>query len=186
MGNAGQARTASKRFIVVDALADRFLKKFQAALGQFMPGGPMHEATTLAPLSSAQALENLLKQVDGAVKHGARVVIGGGQLEALPGDKDVFGDSSVVILNTPGHTPGHHSLLVRLQGRGHVLVTGDLSHFQDNYASNDVPGFNFNRGDTLASLDRFKTAATNLKAAVVIQHDARDVAKLPVWSVAAR
>ncbi len=106
---------------------------------------------------------------------------GTGKLEALPGDKDVFGDGSVVILNTPGHTPGHHSLLVKLAGKGNVLITGDLSHFQENYDRNGVPGFNFHRGDTLASLDRFKTTAANLKATVIIQHDARDVAKLPAW-----
>ena len=85
MGNAGQACTASKRFIVVDALADRFLEKFQTALDQFTPGDPMDKATTLAPLSSAQALENLLKQVDGAVRHGARLVMGGKRIDGLPG-----------------------------------------------------------------------------------------------------
>jgi succinate-semialdehyde dehydrogenase/glutarate-semialdehyde dehydrogenase len=85
MGNSGQACTASKRFIVVDALADSFLGKFEAALGQFTPGDPMDKATTLAPLSSAQALENLLKQVDGAVSHGARVVMGGKRIDGQPG-----------------------------------------------------------------------------------------------------
>ncbi len=85
MGNSGQACTASKRFIVVDALADRFLEKFQAALDQFKPGDPMDKATTLAPLSSAQALENLLKQVDGAVQHGARVLVGGKRIEGHAG-----------------------------------------------------------------------------------------------------
>ncbi len=85
MGNAGQACTASKRFIVVDALADRFLEKFEAALGQFKPGDPMDKATTLAPLSSAQALENLLKQVDSAVQHGARVVVGGKRIDGHTG-----------------------------------------------------------------------------------------------------
>ena len=85
MGNAGQACTASKRFIVVDALADRFLEKFQAALGQFKPGDPMDKTTTLAPLSSAQALENLLKQVEGAVQHGARVVVGGKRIDGHAG-----------------------------------------------------------------------------------------------------
>ena len=85
MGNSGQACTASKRFIVVDALADRFLEKFQAALDQFKPGDPMDKATTLAPLSSAQALENLLKPVDGAVEHGARVVVGGKRIDGHTG-----------------------------------------------------------------------------------------------------
>ena len=113
-------------------------------------------------------------------------ISGGGKLEALPGDKDVFGDGSVVIINTPGHTPGHRSLLVRLKGMGPVLISGDLTHFQENYAMNGVPGFNFHRGDSLASLDRFKTSAANLKATVIIQHDARDVGKLPVLPVWAK
>ena len=86
MGNAGQACTASKRFIVVEALASSFLEKFQSALGEFAPGDPMDKATTLAPLSSTSALENLLKQVDAAVGHGARVVMGGKRIDGLPGN----------------------------------------------------------------------------------------------------
>ena len=86
MGNAGQACTASKRFIVVEALASSFLEKFQSALGEFAPGDPMDKATTLAPLSSASALENLLKQVDAAASHGARVVMGGKRIDGLPGN----------------------------------------------------------------------------------------------------
>ena len=113
-------------------------------------------------------------------------ISGGGKMEALPGDKDVFGDGSVIMMNTPGHTPGHRSLLVRLKDMGPVLITGDLSHFQENYAMNGVPGFNFHRADTLASLDRFKSAAANLKATVIIQHDVRDVGKLPVLPAVAK
>ena len=86
MGNAGQACTASERFIIVNALADSFLEKFQSALGQFVPGDPMDEATTLAPLSSVQAVENLIKQVDGAVSHGARLVMGGKRIDGLAGN----------------------------------------------------------------------------------------------------
>ena len=86
MGNAGQACTASKRFIIVNALADSFLEKFQSALDQFVPGDPMDEATTLAPLSSVQAVENLIKQVDGAVSHGARLVMGGKRIDGLAGN----------------------------------------------------------------------------------------------------
>ena len=77
MGNSGQACTASKRIIVVDALADAFLQQFQAAMQAFAPGDPMDKQTTLAPLSSAQALTTLIGQVDCAVQHGARALIGG-------------------------------------------------------------------------------------------------------------
>ena len=113
-------------------------------------------------------------------------ISGGGKLEALTGDKDVFGDGTAVVINTPGHTPGHHSLLVRLKGMGNVLLSGDLTHFHENYENNGVPGFNFHRGDSLASLDRFKKAAANLKATVIIQHDARDIGKLPAWPASAK
>ena len=104
----------------------------------------------------------------------------------MVGDKDVFGDQSVVVLNTPGHTPGHHSLLVKLKDKGYVMITGDLAHFQENYDSNGVPTFNVSRADTLASLDRFKKLAANLHATVIIQHDARDIEKLPAFPAAAK
>ena len=81
MGNSGQACTASKRFIVVEALADQFLDKFQAAMQNFKPGDPLDKQTTLAPLSSSGALEKLLEQVDKAVAQGAKVVIGGQRIE---------------------------------------------------------------------------------------------------------
>lgn len=113
-------------------------------------------------------------------------ISGGGNLETLAGDKDVFGDGTVVVINTPGHTPGHHSLLVRLKEKGNVLLTGDLAHFHENYESNGVPVFNTHRAETLASLDRFKKSAANLKATVIIQHDARDISKLPAFPASAK
>lgn len=116
----------------------------------------------------------------------ANWISGGGKVEPLPGDKDVFGDGTVVVLNTPGHTPGHHSLLVRLKEMGNVLITGDLAHFHENYETNGVPTFNTDRAATLASLDRFKKIATNLHATVIIQHDARDIGKLPAFPAAAK
>jgi glyoxylase-like metal-dependent hydrolase (beta-lactamase superfamily II) len=113
-------------------------------------------------------------------------ITGGAKVEPVAVDLDVFGDGTVVMLNTPGHTPGHHSLLVRLKEKGPVLLSGDLAHFQENYDSNGVPSFNTDHTYTLGSLDRFKKIAANLKATVIIQHDARDVGKLPVFPAAAK
>jgi len=110
---------------------------------------------------------------------------GGSKVEPVPRDKDVFGDGTVVMLDMPGHTPGHHSLLVKLKSKGNVLLSGDLVHFRENYESNGVPSFNTDRAQTLASLDRFKKMAANLKATVIIQHDARDIDKLPAFPAAA-
>jgi N-acyl homoserine lactone hydrolase len=116
----------------------------------------------------------------------AHWISGGGKVEPLLTDKDVFGDGTVLILNTPGHTPGHHSVLVKLKEKGNVLISGDLVHFHENYDTNGVPWFNASRADTLASIDRFKKIAANFKATVIIQHDARDIGKLPAFPAAAK
>lgn len=115
----------------------------------------------------------------------ANWISGGGKVEKVAVDKDVFGDGSVVILNLPGHTPGHHGLLVRLPKAGPVLLSGDVVHFQENYDHAGVPQFNTNRADSLASIDRFKDIATALKATVIIQHDPRSLPKLPAFPKAA-
>jgi succinate-semialdehyde dehydrogenase/glutarate-semialdehyde dehydrogenase len=81
MYNAGQTCCAAKRFIVVDELADKFLEKFQTALGALKPGDPMDEKTTLGPLSTESALVDLLKQVDGAISKGAKLVMGGKRID---------------------------------------------------------------------------------------------------------
>jgi N-acyl homoserine lactone hydrolase len=111
---------------------------------------------------------------------------GEAKVEPVPLDKDVFGDGAVIMLNTPGHTPGHHSLLVKLPQMGAVVISGDLMHFHENYDTNGVPTFNFDRAQTLASLDRVKKIAANTKATVIIQHDARDIDKLPTFPAAAK
>jgi glyoxylase-like metal-dependent hydrolase (beta-lactamase superfamily II) len=111
---------------------------------------------------------------------------GGAPVEEVEGDKDVFGDGSVVMLDLPGHTPGHHGLLVKLDGVGTVLLSGDVAHFRENLESNGVPIFNADRAHSLASLDRFRTLGRNLHATVVIQHDERDVPKLPAFPKSAR
>jgi len=81
MYNTGQTCCAAKRFIVVDKIADKFLEKFSAALSGLKAGDPLDEKTTLGPLSTESALVGLLKQVDSAVAHGARVVIGGKRID---------------------------------------------------------------------------------------------------------
>jgi len=80
MYNDGQTCCAAKRFIVVEALADRFLAAFKSALGALEAGDPMDPATTLGPLSTESALVQLLEQVDHAVAHGATLVLGGKRL----------------------------------------------------------------------------------------------------------
>jgi glyoxylase-like metal-dependent hydrolase (beta-lactamase superfamily II) len=109
---------------------------------------------------------------------------GGSKVEPVNRDKDVFGDKSVVVLDMPGHTPGHKTLLVRLKS-GPVMLSGDLYHATEQVTNRGVPSFNTNRADSLASFDRFQAIAKSLNAKVVIQHEMKDIAKLPAFPQAA-
>ncbi len=84
MYNGGQTCCGAKRFIVVESVADKFIARLQAALQDLKPGDPMLEATTQGPLSSEAALLLLQKQVDDAVAHGAKLLLGGKRM-ARPG-----------------------------------------------------------------------------------------------------
>jgi N-acyl homoserine lactone hydrolase len=111
---------------------------------------------------------------------------GEGKVEPLALDKDVFEDGSVIVLRTPGHTPGHSSLLVKLAQMGPVILSGDAVHFRENLDKVGVPAFNYDRAQTVASVERIKQIASNLKATIVIQHDARDIEKLPAFPASAK
>src|SRR3954471_12329941 len=97
----------------------------------------------------------------------------------LKGDQDVFGDGSVTILSSPGHTPGHQSLLVRLPKRGPVLLTGDAAHFKDNWDNRRAPVQNFDKEKTVQSIDRLARIAAENNAEIWINHDPAQTATLP-------
>ncbi len=89
----------------------------------------------------------------------------------LEGDRDLFGDGSVVILSTPGHTPGHQSLLVRLPKTGAVVLSGDAVHFQSNWDNRRVPALNYDKEQTLASMERLSNLLKKDNAQLWINHD---------------
>jgi glyoxylase-like metal-dependent hydrolase (beta-lactamase superfamily II) len=89
----------------------------------------------------------------------------------LEGDRDVFADGSVTILSTPGHTPGHQSLLVKLPNTGAVVLTGDAVHFKSNWDNRGVPVNNFSKDETLASMQKISDTLTKEKAQLWINHD---------------
>lgn len=95
-------------------------------------------------------------------------------------DYDVFGDGTVKMLKTPGHTHGHRSLIVKLARSGVVLITGDLYHTRQNYEEGLVPRIN-DRADTLASMDRFARIKQITNARVVIQHSPEDFDAMPAF-----
>jgi glyoxylase-like metal-dependent hydrolase (beta-lactamase superfamily II) len=89
----------------------------------------------------------------------------------LDGDKDVFGDGSVTIISTPGHTPGHQSLLVKLPKTGALLLSGDAVHFQSNWENRRVPALNTGQEQTRTSMQRMADILTKENATLWINHD---------------
>ncbi|MCI4645118.1 MAG: N-acyl homoserine lactonase family protein [Hyphomonadaceae bacterium] len=99
--------------------------------------------------------------------------------EPFVGELDVFGDGSVIIFPTPGHTPGHTSLQVMLEETGPVLLSGDVFHRRESRELRRVPRFNTDEAASLASMDAFDARATQLGAKIIIQHEPEDIDPLP-------
>ena len=106
--------------------------------------------------------------------------------ELLVWDRDVFGDGSVVMFRTPGHTPGHRSLLVRLKDLGPILLSGDAVHFRDNWSGRTVPSFNTSRSESKASMERLQEISDRLGATLIIQHEPDDIDKLAAFPSSSR
>jgi N-acyl homoserine lactone hydrolase len=101
-------------------------------------------------------------------------------VKKLEGDYDVFGDGSVTIISTPGHTPGHQSLLVKLPKAGAIMLSGDAVHFKSNWENRGVPSGNTDKDQTLASMQRISELLAKEKAQLWINHDKaqRDTLKM--------
>jgi N-acyl homoserine lactone hydrolase len=101
-------------------------------------------------------------------------------VKKLEGDYDVFGDGSVTIISTPGHTPGHQSLLVKLPKTGPVILSGDAVHFRSNWDNRRVPSINYDKDKTSASMQRIADLIAKEKAQLWINHDKaqRDTLKM--------
>lgn len=89
----------------------------------------------------------------------------------VDGDLDVFGDGSVNIISTPGHTPGHCSLLVRLAEAGAVVLSGDIAHFRANMECCVVPKMNSDIEASRRSMERIAKVVVDESAQLWLNHD---------------
>jgi N-acyl homoserine lactone hydrolase len=99
-------------------------------------------------------------------------------LQLIDGVADVFGDGSVTLVPTPGHTPGHQSLLVNLKNFGFIILSGDVVHSEENFERNMVPSLNTNKQDSLASMEKIRQLIATYKATLFINHYKRQEDKL--------
>ena len=93
------------------------------------------------------------------------------KLALVVGDSDVFGDGSVILISTPGHTPGHESLMVHLQHSGFIILSGDVAHLESNFEHDIVPSLNTDRAQSIASMDRVRGLIKTYQATFFINHD---------------
>jgi glyoxylase-like metal-dependent hydrolase (beta-lactamase superfamily II) len=93
-------------------------------------------------------------------------------------DHDVFGDGTVVIKFTPGHTPGHQSLFLKLAKTGPVVLAGDLYHYPEERTLNRIPTFDTDRDQTRKSRQALEDFVKQSRSQLWIQHDSALYAKL--------
>jgi glyoxylase-like metal-dependent hydrolase (beta-lactamase superfamily II) len=94
-------------------------------------------------------------------------------------DFDVFGDGSVVVIATPGHTPGHQVVAVKLASRGTVVLAGDLYHYPEERTTGRLPTFEFAPEQSKVSRARIEKYVEDNDAELWIEHDVATHAALP-------
>ena len=118
-------------------------------------------STPDGPNDNVNQLKTLARKLMGTPKH----------LKLLDGDTDVFGDGSVILVSTPGHTPGSESLLVLLKNSGFIILSGDVVHLEENFEKDMVPSLNTDKTASIASMERVKRMIATYKAKLFINHD---------------
>jgi N-acyl homoserine lactone hydrolase len=102
----------------------------------------------------------------------ARRLIGNPRhVRLIDGDLDVFGDGSVTLISTPGHTPGSQSLLIHLKNSGFIILSGDVVHLEENFAKSRVPSLNTDKQASIESMERIRQIIKTYQAKMFINHD---------------
>jgi N-acyl homoserine lactone hydrolase len=94
-------------------------------------------------------------------------------------DFDIFGDGTVVVKTTPGHTPGHQVLFVKLPKTGPVVLAGDLYHYPEEITTGKTPTFEFNAAQSAKSRAAIQAFLKQAGAKLWIEHDKATHANLP-------
>lgn len=172
--NAGQVCTAAKRFILHEAIADRFLAAFLARFQDVKLGDPFDATTTLAPLSSKRALDMLAAQVDAAVAKGAKLLIGG-----KPADRQGFFFDATILTDIDRSNPAYFEEFFGPVAQIYVVKDDEEAIALANDSHFGLGGSIF-AGD----LARAKRLASRIEAGMVWINSATDsLAELPFGGV---
>jgi succinate-semialdehyde dehydrogenase / glutarate-semialdehyde dehydrogenase len=129
--NSGQSCIAAKRFIVADAIYDRFAERFVAAMAALRVGDPLDRQTEVGPLATPAILDEVAAQVERSVAAGARVLTGGRRV-AGPGNFYL----PTVLADVPPAAPaaceevfGPVAALFRVAGADQAIALANATHF---------------------------------------------------------
>lgn len=132
MHNSGQACIAAKRFIILEAVYERFTQAFRAAFTNLRIGDPQDFSTDIGPLATASIREQLAQQVADAIQSGAKCLIGGQPWTGLPG----FFYEPTILLDLPSTAANFHeeffgpvALLFRVPDLDHAIALANDSPF---------------------------------------------------------
>ena len=172
MGDAGA--------IEGDAFAlPEFTRSLRAFAAPRAVGQPAHEAI-FGPLIAARRTAARMRSPDSRVAAFDAERLRRAWREAM----------TTIAAERTNDTAGRRAVEAAAGGEGDAArrrnLVGDLAHFHENWDNGGVPAFNVDRAQTLASIDRAKKIVAGTKATVIIQHDARDVDKLPAFPAAAK
>jgi len=103
----------------------------------------------------------------------------GAHLRLVDGDQDLFGDGLIKTIALPGHTPGEMALELKLKKAGNVILSGDQWHFAENREKKQVPKFNFDHDQTIASGEKLERVIKETHATLIIGHEPADTKKTP-------
>jgi N-acyl homoserine lactone hydrolase len=102
-----------------------------------------------------------------------------GKIVLMEGDHDIFGDGAARVFFTPGHTPGHCSLMLHLRNGAKMLLAADVAHYPYNLEHDCVPSFNSDAQQSIASMQRIRLIAGAENAQLWLNHDIVKTATIP-------
>lgn len=95
----------------------------------------------------------------------------------VEGEHDLFGDGTVVLLPTPGHTPGHQSLRLRFDSAD-IVICADACYFADWLDTEQTPPYGFDKDEEVESL-RGLRALRDSGARMIYGHDPNQWETIP-------
>ena len=171
---SGQECICAKRFVLHENIADEFLARFTTAMSTVTIGDPLDESTKLGPLSSAEAVKGLSKQVERALQNGATLHLGG---KAIAGKGNFF--EPTILTHVTRDNPAYFEEFFGPVAQIYVVKSDDEAVALANDSRYGLAGAVFSQ-----NIERAKSLASRIETgAVWINTFASTAPELPFGGV---